>query len=61
MQLFDWIGAPAAVDCLHRVGNCCPPTDKEAAMISRFIDRWFDELIAWEPGIDVLANLPDNF
>jgi len=35
--------------------------DKEAAMISRFIDRWFDELIAWEHCIDVLANLPDNF
>ena len=30
-------------------------------MISRFIDHWFDELIAWEPGIDVLGNLPDNF
>ena len=30
-------------------------------MISRSIDRWFDELVAWEPYIDVLANLPDNF
>jgi hypothetical protein len=27
----------------------------------RIIDRWFDELVAWEPYIDVLANLPDNF
>ena len=30
-------------------------------MISRIIDRWFDELVAWEPYIDVQANLPDNF
>ena len=30
-------------------------------MISRFIDRWFDELVALESYIDVLANLPDNF
>lgn len=30
-------------------------------MISRIIDRWFDELVAWEPYIDVLANLLDNF
>jgi hypothetical protein len=30
-------------------------------MISRIIDRWFDELVAWEPYIDMLANLPDNF
>ena len=30
-------------------------------MISRIIDRWFDELVAREPYIDVLANLPDNF
>ncbi len=30
-------------------------------MISRIIDRWFDELVAWEPYIDVLANLPDTF
>jgi len=34
---------------------------KEATMISRFIDRWFDELVAWEACIDVLATLPDNF
>lgn len=36
-------------------------TAKEATMITRFIDRWFDELVAWEPCIDVLATLPDNF
>jgi hypothetical protein len=30
-------------------------------MISDFIDRWFDELVAWEAGIDILAALPDNF
>ncbi len=30
-------------------------------MISRIIDRWFDELAAWDSYIDVLSNLPDNF
>lgn len=30
-------------------------------MLDQLIDRWFDELLAWEPYIDVLANLPDNF
>jgi hypothetical protein len=30
-------------------------------MISRFIDRWFEEFVTWESGIDVLATLPDNF
>ena len=30
-------------------------------MISRLIDRWFDEFAAWESGIDLLATLPDNF
>lgn len=30
-------------------------------MISRFIDRLFEELAAWEPSIDILAKLPDNF
>lgn len=30
-------------------------------MISRFIDHWFDEPQAWEPVIDILATLPDNF
>ena len=30
-------------------------------MISRFIDRWFNELLASGACIDVLANLPDNF
>ena len=30
-------------------------------MITRFIDRWFDELAAWESYVDVLATLPDNF
>jgi len=38
-----------------------PLAAKEATMITRFIDRWFDELVAWEPCIDVLATLPDNF
>ena len=30
-------------------------------MISCFIDRWFEELVALEPYVNVLANLPDNF
>lgn len=30
-------------------------------MISRIIDRWFDELAAWESCVDVLSTLPDNF
>jgi hypothetical protein len=30
-------------------------------MISRFIDRWFDELANWDSYIDMLATLPDNF
>jgi len=30
-------------------------------MISRLIDRWFDELAAWSDAVDVLATLPDNF
>ncbi len=30
-------------------------------MISRIIDRWFDELAAWEAYVDVLSTLPDNF
>jgi len=30
-------------------------------MISRFIDRWFNELVAWDSCVDILANLPDNF
>ncbi len=29
-------------------------------MISRLIDRWFDEL-AWDSYFAVLAALPDNF
>jgi hypothetical protein len=29
-------------------------------MISRFIDRWFDDL-SWESYIDVLATLPETF
>ncbi len=36
-------------------------TAQEAIMISRFIDRWFDELVAWDSCVDVLATLPDNF
>lgn len=30
-------------------------------MISRLIDRWFDELAPWEAYVDILATLPDNF
>lgn len=30
-------------------------------MISCFIDRWFDELMASNSGVDVLATLPENF
>ncbi|MBS1143627.1 MAG: hypothetical protein H6R14_1033 [Proteobacteria bacterium] len=30
-------------------------------MNSDFIDRWFDELSAWELCVDILATLPDNF
>lgn len=30
-------------------------------MISRFIDRWFDELVARDSYLDILAALPDNF
>lgn len=30
-------------------------------MISNFIDRWFDELLAWQSCVDILATLPDNF
>lgn len=30
-------------------------------MISRFIDRWFDELLSHATCIDILAGLPDNF
>lgn len=30
-------------------------------MISNFIDRWFDELSAWQAYVDILATLPDNF
>lgn len=30
-------------------------------MISRFIDRWFDELVANPYCMDVLAGLPDNY
>jgi len=30
-------------------------------MISQLIDRWFEEFVTWEAGIDVLATLPDNF
>ncbi|TXT27602.1 MAG: hypothetical protein FD131_3683 [Rhodocyclaceae bacterium] len=30
-------------------------------MISNFIDRWFDELLSWQPCVDILATLPDNF
>jgi hypothetical protein len=30
-------------------------------MISRFIDRWFDELLNHTACIDILAGLPENF
>jgi hypothetical protein len=30
-------------------------------MIARFIDRWFDEFVAWDACVDILATLPDNF
>lgn len=30
-------------------------------MISNCIDRWFDELSAWQPYVDILVTLPDNF
>ncbi len=30
-------------------------------MINRLIDRWFDELVAAEPYIDLLATLPENY
>lgn len=46
---------------LHTSGQHDLLANKENIMISRFIDRWFDELAAWEPCIDVLATLPDNF
>lgn len=30
-------------------------------MINRLIDRWFEELVATGPCIELLATLPDNF
>lgn len=42
-------------------GRNDPHTFKEAMMISRFIDRWFDELLNHTACIDILAGLPDNF
>ncbi len=30
-------------------------------MISKFLDRWFDEFATWDSAIDMLATLPDNF
>ena len=30
-------------------------------MINRLIDRWFDELVAADSYLDLLAALPDNF
>jgi len=38
-----------------------PEPLQEATMISNFIDRWFDELLAWQPCVDILATLPDNY
>lgn len=45
--------------CFHQVKTTWQL--QEAIMISNFIDRWFNELLAWEPAIDILATLPDNF